>query len=172
MEDKVASLTTINTPNRGCEFADYLLTKLPKKVLDGMADKYNSTLKKLGDDNPDFIASVEDLTASKCKLFNEDVIDSDKVYYQSVGSKLNVAKGGRFPLNLTHNFVKAFDGDNDGLVGKESFRLGENFDYLTVDGKRGISHGDVIDLNRENIEEFDVREYYVQLVSKLREKGF
>ena len=25
----VASLTTINTPHRGCEFADYLLSKIP-----------------------------------------------------------------------------------------------------------------------------------------------
>ena len=38
--------------------------------------------------------------------------------------------------------------------------------------KRGISHGDVIDLNRENIKGFDVREFYVQLVSGLREMGF
>lgn len=37
---------------------------------------------------------------------------------------------------------------------------------------RGISHGDVIDLNRENIKGFDVREFYINLVSDLREKGF
>ena len=27
---------------------------------------------------------------------------------------------------------------------------------------RGISHGDMIDLNRENIRDFDVREFYVR----------
>jgi triacylglycerol lipase len=43
---------------------------------------------------------------------------------------------------------------------------------LAASGKRGISHGDVIDLNRENFDGFDVREYYVQLVSDLRQKGF
>ena len=32
-------------------------------------------------------------------------------------------------------------------------------------------HGDVIDLNREDIPGFDVREFYVQLVSKLKERG-
>jgi triacylglycerol lipase len=31
-------------------------------------------------------------------------------------------------------------------------------------GERGISHGDVVDLNRENIPDFDVREFYVNLV--------
>ena len=43
--------------------------------------------------------------------------------------------------------------------------------FLTASGKRGISHGDVIDLNRTNIEGFDVREFYVELVSNLRKRG-
>ena len=59
-----------------------------------------------------------------------------------------------------------------GLVGKKSFPWGQSFQFLTVQGKRGISHGDVIDLNRENFDGFDVREFYVQLVSGLRQKGF
>ena len=33
-----------------------------------------------------------------------------EVFYQSVGSKLNVASGGRFPLNFSHHLVKYFDG--------------------------------------------------------------
>lgn len=66
--------------------------------------------------------------------------------------------------------MKYFDGANDGLVGEESFPWGENYQFLTVEGKRGISHGDVIDLNRENIPGFDVREFYVQLVADLKIK--
>ena len=61
--------------------------------------------------------------------------------------------------------MKYFDGPNDGLVGEESFRWGQNYQFLTVSGKRGISHGDMIDLNRENIKGFDVREFYVQVVA-------
>ena len=30
----------------------------------------------------------------------------------------------------------------------------------------------MIDLNRENLPEFDVREFYVQLVRDLKERGF
>ena len=50
----------------------------------------------------------------------------------------------------------------------------ENVPLLMVpDAKRrGISHGDMIDLNRENIPGFDVREWYVQLVQQLKQKGF
>ena len=39
-------------------------------------------------------------------------------------------------------------------------------------GDRGISHGDMIDLNRENIDGFDVREFYVKIVNDLKLRGF
>ena len=73
---------------------------------------------------------------------------------------------------MTYHLVNLFDGKNDGLVGEKSFPWGSDFKMLAASGKRGISHGDVIDLNRENFDGFDVREYYVQLVSDLRQKGF
>lgn len=167
----VASLTTINTPHRGCVFADYLLDKVPEAIKDKVAKSYNTALRKLGDETPDFMAAVTDLKASTCKIFNEHVPNVPGVYYQSVGSKLNRALDGRFPLNFSHQLVKYFDGPNDGLVAEGSFPWGENYTFLTASGKRGISHGDMIDLNRENIKEFDVREFYVTLVSRLRELG-
>ena len=168
----VASLTTINTPHRGCEFADYLLGKIGPKQQEAVAKTYNTALRKLGDSNPDFLAAVYDLTAGSCAKFNETVHDVPGVFYQSVGSKMNVARGGRFPLNLSTYLVNHFDGPNDGLVGERSFAWGEKYQFLTVRGSRGISHGDMIDLNRENIDEFDVREFYVQLVYNLKNRGF
>lgn len=168
----VASLTTINTPHRGCEFADYLLSKIPEAQKNAVAKAYNATLKKLGDPAPDFLAAVDDLTASGCDQFNKLVPDVPEVYYQSVGSKLNKASGGRFPLNFSYHLVRHFDGNNDGLVGEQSFPWGQNYEFLEVPDKRGISHGDLIDLNRENFDGFDVREYYIRLVSILRKKGF
>jgi len=168
----VASLTTINTPHRGCEFADYLLSKISKNKQEMIAKTYNAALSKLGDSNPDFLEAVNDLTASACKKRNEKITDMPGVYYQSVGSKLNVASGGRFPLNFSYQLVNYFDGPNDGLVGEASFSWGERFQFLTVNGKRGISHGDMIDLNRENFKGFDVREFFVQLAADLKRRGF
>ncbi|MDD3367338.1 MAG: triacylglycerol lipase [Lachnospiraceae bacterium] len=168
----VASLTTINTPHRGCDFADYLLDKIPVKTQQFVAGKYNAALRKMGDITPDFMKAVRDLTAEASMKRNEMVLDQEGVYYQSVGSKLNHASSGRFPLNFTHELVKVFDGPNDGLVAEDSFSWGSHYEFLTVNGKRGISHGDMIDLNRENIADFDVREYYVQLVTDLKNKGF
>ena len=168
----VASLTTINTPHRGCQFADYLLNKIPAKQQHAVEKAYNTGAAKLGDVNPDFLAAVHDLTFENCEKLNEEIADDPNIFYQSVGSKLNKPMSGRFPLNFTYPLVKYFDGANDGLVGEESFPWGENYQFLTVEGKRGISHGDVIDLNRENIPGFDVREFYVQLVADLKNKGY
>lgn len=170
--EHVATLTTVNTPHRGCEFADYLLTKIPQAEQDAVAKTYNAALKKLGDPNPDFLAAVTNLTASFCKEFNNMFADVPGVMYQSIGSKLNQSAGGRFPLNFTYHLAKYFDGANDGLVGETSFPWGSAYKMLTVKGTRGISHGDMIDLNRENIAEFDVREFYVQLVADLKQRGY
>ncbi|MDE6674895.1 MAG: triacylglycerol lipase, partial [Acetatifactor sp.] len=170
--EHVASLTTVNTPHRGCEFADYLLTKIPQTQQQAVASAYNTALKKLGDPSPDFLGAVTNLTASFCRQFNEETPDVPGVYYQSVGSRLSRASGGRFPLNFTHVLCQHFDGPNDGLVGERSFPWGTDYQFLTVSGVRGISHGDMIDLNRENTPDFDVREFYVQLIHNLKKRGF
>ena len=167
----VATLTTINTPHRGCIYAEYLLNKVPEAARQKVAAAYNATLKRLGDENPDFLAAVYDLTSEKCEQRNEVVKDQPGVYYQSFGSRLNNPLSGRFPLNMTYYLVKYFDGPNDGLVGEKSFPWGSSYRFLTVQGKRGISHGDMIDLNRENFECFDVREFYVELVADLKKRG-
>lgn len=167
----VASLTTINTPHRGCLFAEHLLTKLPAELKNKVASTYNSTLKRFGDINPDFIAAVSDLTISACTALNNETETPEAIFCQSVGSRLSKARGGKFPLNFSYNLVKYFDGPNDGLVSEKSFEWGEKFTLLTSKQKRGISHGDMIDLNRENIDGFDVREFYVGLVSDLKERG-
>lgn len=168
----VASLTTINTPHRGCIFADYLLEKIPKKVCNTVSKQYNSALKQLGDSNPDFMEAVTDLTATACEKRNETLKDHPDVFYQSIGTKMNRATSGKFPLNMSYPLVKHFDGENDGLVAVDSAEWGEKFTYIAVKSGRGISHGDVIDLNRENIKDFDVREFYVKLVKDLKDRGF
>lgn len=167
----VASLTTINTPHRGCLFADHLLTKIPPEVKDKVASAYNAALKKLGDPAPDFLAAVNQLTASYCSEFDQSTPLPEGICCQSVGSVMPKARGGKFPLNFSHHLVSHYDGENDGLVGERSFSWGEHYICLRPESGRGISHGDMIDLNRQNFEGFDVREFYVQLVNDLKNKG-
>ena len=171
MGEYVASLTTINTPHRGCLFADYLLKNISAEVQNKVAKVYNTTLKKLGDPNPDFLAAVYDLTDAACKERDENMGVPEGILCQSVGSILGKARGGRFPLNVTYHLAKLFDGPNDGLVSENSFAWGSRYQLLEPMGRQGISHADIIDLNRENIPGFDVREYYVKLVNALKEQG-
>lgn len=167
----VASLTTVNTPHRGCSFVDALLETVPEKVKRKVAAAYDISLHKLGEADADFMAAVHDLTEEQCLKMNEQLPTPTDVYCQSVGSTLARATGGKFPLNLSYHLVHLFNGANDGLVSETSFAWGEKYTLLTTKHKRGISHGDMIDLNRENLPDFDVREFYVQLVHSLKEKG-
>lgn len=171
MTPYVASLTTVNTPHRGCLYAEYLLNKIPDHIQNKVAEAYNTALSDLGDPKPDFLAAVNDLTDSYCNELNEEMPTPEGVYCQSVGSVLMRAVHGRFPLNVSYHLVKHFDGENDGLVSETAFAWGEKYTLLKPTGKRGISHSDMIDLSRENIPDFDVREFYVGLVSDLKERG-
>lgn len=167
----VASITTVNTPHRGCLFAERLLYAIPESIKNKVATVYNTTLTALEDENPDFLAAINDLTAEACQKRNELLTFPEGIFAQSIGSIMEHPHKGQFPLNLSYRYVKNFDGENDGLVGESSFAWGEKYTLLRSKGTRGISHGDVIDLNRENISDFDVRAFYSDLVSDLRNRG-
>ncbi len=172
MDKYVASLTTVNTPHRGCEFADYLIDELPPDIVQTIERFYNGMSKRLGDHNPDFMAAVKDLTAQACVIRDTEMTLPENVFCQSVGSVLGKAEGGRFPMNFSYVLVKHFNGDNDGLVSEDSFAWGEKYVLLKNGDGDGISHCDIIDLNRMDIEGFDVRDFYISLISDLRARGF
>lgn len=166
----VASLTTINTPHRGCKYVDFLLNKIPDKVKGFVANKYNKIFIKLGDKNPDFLGGVNDLTATKCSEFNKKVLNEEGVLYQSITSKMDGVFSAPFPLNLGYILAKIFDGENDGLVSVDSAKWG-NFLGLIETKSRGVSHGDVIDLMRIDLKGYDVCECYVDILKRLKERG-
>lgn len=167
----VASLTTINTPHRGCKFAEVLLQHTSFAMQRRLANSYNKTLRRLGDKQPDFIGAVQDLTSERAQELDLAMPTPEGVLCQSVGSRLNRATSGKFPLNVSYHLVKYFDGPNDGLVGQDSVAWGSRLTFVTVTGNRGVSHGDMIDLNRENIPGFDVREFYVGILHDLQQQG-
>ena len=171
ISDRVASLTTVNTPHRGCQFADYLLTKVPVDFKNKVANAYNAALRRLGEKEADFLAAVNDLTDSHCKQLDAEMPTPEGVFCQSIGSVLATANSGIFPLSLSYHLVNYFSGENDGLVSVDSFSWGEKYTLLRSSGSKGISHCDIIDLTRVNIPDFDVREFYVELVSDLKNRG-
>lgn len=172
MDKYVASLTTINTPHYGAKFVDKILAKVSDNLMDFVAKKYNRLFSALGDSEPDFKAGVTDLSYAVCSKFDEELPDSPDIYYYSVMSTMKNVFSAGFPLNLGYMLNKPHGTGNDGLVTVESALRGENTYLIEHKEKRGISHGDMIDLFRENIDGFDVREFYVNIVKGLKDKGF
>ncbi len=171
MDKYVATLTTINTPHKGCDMVDHLLNKIPSSIVRVIAKRYNGIFSKLGDENPDFMAGVHDLSAVRAGKYDEEMPDSPFVSYRSVMTVMRSASSSGFPLNIGYRIIKKLNGENDGLVWERSAVHGEYF-LIRPTNKRGISHGDVIDLNRENITGFDVREFYVDMLFRLRQEGY
>lgn len=173
MDKYVASLTTVNTPHHGCEYADFILEHAPFGFKDFLAKRYNSALKKFGEPDSDFISAVTDLTAKNCRNLNNIAPDSPNVYYQSVGSKMKKSTSAGFPLNMSYHIVKLFSKlDNDGLVDIDSMKWGQRHIFFEPETKRGLSHGDMIDLMREDIKGFDIREEFVKIAADLKNRGF
>lgn len=169
--DCVATLTTINTPHMGSELVDYLLSKFSDGMVKWIAKKYNSIFQKLGDGNPDFLAGINDLRPVRLKELEDSMLDNPDVSYRSCMSVMKNAFSAGFPLNVGYLILKRLNGRNDGLVWEESAKHGD-FCIVTASGIRGISHGDTIDLFRENIDGYDVREFYTTLVADLKKQGY
>ena len=68
--------------------------------------------------------------------------------------------------------VRLTAGENDGLVSVDSAQWGTFRGVIRNKYRRGISHGDMIDLRRDDYRGFDVRKFYINLVSELKQKGF
>lgn len=166
----VASLTTMNTPHRGCRFVDYAC-RLPDGLYRFVASCFDRTFRRLGDRNPDFYTATHQFSTADSARFNEQVKDVPGVYYQSYTSKMK-RPWSHLLLSIPYCMIRPLEGDNDGLVSVESARWGEFRGIFSNTRTRGISHGDIIDLKREDYRGFDVVETYVQIVSELKEKGF
>lgn len=170
MGDYVASVTTISSPHHGSEVLEFV-EKLPAKLVDTIGNGINKYFKLLGDKTPNFHIVRKQFLIENSKIFNETVKDHPKVYYQSYGTTMKSAFSDPL-LFLPYCIVRLMGNQNDGLVTINSACWGDFKGIISNTHWRGISHGDIIDLKREDYHGFDVREFYVQLVSELKNKGF
>lgn len=170
----VTSLTSIAGPHKGMALADMIVgfTPTPVKWLAG--NTLNLVYAHIfGDIHPDSLQNAYDVTRRHMEtVFNPNTPDVDNVYYQSWAAK---AKLGcpNIILNPSWKIISLVEGPNDGLVSVESAQWG-NFrgveeaawwspgcDHLNIIGHLlGITPG------------FDAPEFYINIVSELKEKGF
>lgn len=173
MEDKVASLTTISAPHRGSEFSDFVCS-LPKPLFDLFCFVVNSYSKVIGSKSPDIENCMYQTTSRYCEEFNEKVVDKKGVFYQSFFGPMHCFLSD-FILTVPYLLMRLRTKEPiDGLTSLSSAKWGE-FHLVKrngIKGVRGLSHADMIDLRRSKIDDFDITDTYVKLVSDLKKKGF
>lgn len=170
MGDSVASLTTIATPHRGSELLD-LLCRLPDPVYRLITGQIDRVFAKAGDPCPDAYRSSRQLSPAFCAQFNRQTPDDPRVYYQSYAAAMK-GFSSDFLLSIPWLLLRWMGGENDGLVCVPSAQWGRFRGVLRGQNRRGISHGDLIDLKRQDYQGFDLLETYVHLAAELKEMGF
>ncbi len=165
----IASITTIATPHHGSQIADEA-NRLPDSLYHAVGRFFDNRFRSFGDKNPNFYDACHQFTSEYAENFNREVPDYEGVYYQSYTSVMkNMFSFGI--LTVPYLIMRKY-GKTDGLVTIESAKWGEFKGVFTSKYRRGISHGDTIDLKREDFKGFDPLEKYISIVSELKEKGF
>lgn len=169
--DKVASLTTMSTPHHGSELLDFL-NALPKPLFRRLTQLLDRSFAVFGDDAPNSYDAAQQLAPAYCKEFNARTPDAANVLYQSYSSIMRFSFSDSL-LFFPHLILWWMTGKrNDGLVTETSAQWGTYRGTLKSKTLRGISHGDMIDLKREDLKGFDSIEIYQSIVQNLKQRGF
>lgn len=169
-DDRVASLTTVSTPHRGAEIADFIhgseiIYRAPvHKAIETM-------VKVFGDKSPQPYKILEEMQTSTMEEFNQKNPNKKKVYYSSYHSLLKNATDD-LTYFASFQYLSKKAGPNDGVVSMKSAEWGETFTLIQGKEKSGISHTEIIDLQRHKISGVDIPNIYIEMVDKLIEKGF
>lgn len=177
--DKIASITTIDTPHHGLHFVDRLM-ECPQWVIDSVGYATNIYGKVLGDENPDALSCFDTFTTKTAEKFNKENPIPEGIYCQSYAFKCESAFSDSL-FCITYPFVRKYDGENDGMVSVESATWANFRGVLTSPARRGVSHGDVIDIRRHRITPYspnsanqvnDILVFYIGIIDELRQMGY
>lgn len=170
MHDVVASVTTLGTPHRGTHLADIVLGKIPIPNF-ALSRLINIYAKIMGDERPDSMRAVMQVTTQLMQQFNEDVLDISGIYYQSYAGHINK----EYPSTLWRalaGIIKPFEGKNDGMVGIDSAKWGEFKGIIKSENTSSVSHGDMIGLTRFMVNnKFDAKSFMAIVLNNLKERG-
>lgn len=166
MEDYVASLTTLSTPHHGSKLSSKLVS-MPSIFARFLAFWINLFYKIFKDKKPDILALGYQLSDTYMIAFNKEILNSNKVYYQSYSSSLENKKS--FLMMIPYKITKSLENDDtDGLVSIDSSKWGEykgnienNYDHGQMVG----AYGSKKTLNK-------VTNFYINVIKELKGKGF
>ena len=166
MDEHIASLTTLSTPHRGSKLSSKLLS-MPRWCAKFIAFWVNLFYKICKDKKPDILTVGYQLTDTYMIAFNNEILNSNKVYYQSYSSNLDNRKS--YLMAIPHKITKSLEQEGtDGIVSIHSSTWGEykgnipnNYDHAQMVGVYGTNKT----LN-------EVSKFYLDIIKELKEKGF
>ncbi|MBO5379096.1 MAG: hypothetical protein J6A90_02095 [Clostridia bacterium] len=174
--DKIASLTTLQTPHHGSKTVDWLM-KFPRPLVRLAGFLTSAWYKILGDKKPAAYRCFELFTTQGAEKFNEENPDVDGIYYQSYAFVMKRFTSDFF-MWLTSLVVGWGEGENDGLLPPSSVMWGDFKGIVRSNSARGISHADEVDFRRRRFTKksgdgvCDILEIYKKIVIDLEERGF
>ncbi|MBO4457412.1 MAG: hypothetical protein J5802_06820 [Butyrivibrio sp.] len=174
--EKIASVTTINTPHHGSRTVDKLL-KLPDCLVRIAAIFTDLVFAVLGDEKPDAYSVFKLFTTAESDKFNREHPDAPETYYQSYAFVMKSPFGDIF-LWFPSLVIWLLDGPNDGLLTPDSVKWGNFRGILKSNSRRGISHCDEVDMRRMRFTKktgdgvSDIPDFYLGVVQELAEKGY
>jgi len=174
LASSVVSHTSIAGPHRGSALADLIMFSYSADVVDLLGGSLNFIYAFIfGDTNPNSIENGYDVCTDYMKYtFNPQTQNAAGVYYQSWAAKAKTSCPSVI-LEIPWAIMLVEEGANDGLVSVESAKWG-NFrgvedaawysvgcDHLNIVGQLfGVTPG------------FDENEFYVDLVTDLKARGY
>lgn len=168
-DNRVASLTTVSTPHRGAEIADFIHKK-PFIYKAPIQKAIETMVKVFGDKSSQPYKILEELQTCAMQEFNKKNPNKKNVYYSSYHSILKNATDD-LTYYASFQYISKIAGPNDGVVSMKSAEWGESFTLIQGKEKIGISHTDIVDLSRRKISGIEIPDIYVGMVDKLIEKG-
>ena len=101
------------------------------------------------------------------KKFNQEIINSNKVYYQSYSSSLSSNK--MFILKIPHYLIRKIENDsNDGIVSIDSSKWGEYKGEMP----EGIDHAKMVGAYGTYSSLLTISKFYLSIVEDLKTKGY
>ncbi len=165
--DVVATLTTLCTPFKGSPIASFIL-RFPNWMIKIIAWWIDLIYKMFGDKNPDSLKVCNELKLVD-DLNDECLKISKDIYVQSYSTIMERSRDD-FVMGIPLAFSKYFsDNKTDGLVPIESTFIGE---YKGLAINESTSHTEIIDFMVKKKKREKIHNFYLILVSDLKEKGY
>jgi len=174
LSSKVASYTGLSGPHRGSSVADTIFNIVPNQgwALVGATLDIVYTF-VFGDKNPNSLENGLEMTRPYMQnVFNKNCPDVSGLYYQSYTSKIKYVSNSLI-LEVPWLIALYYEGENDGLVSVTSAKWG-NFRGV-IEGAwwaGGVDHLNIVNQFFGVTPGFDAPQFYVDMISDLKNKGY